>query len=94
MSKANPAATAAQTDPLRAFINTHGGAITPDQFRAFIASQGVTMADWARERGYTPREVSQVLNGQIKGRYGKSFAIAVAMGLKPAPARALEQCAA
>lgn len=94
MSKTNHAAVAASTDPFRSFVEAQGGTITPDQFRAWLASQGITLADWARERSYKPRDVSQVLNGQIKARYGKGFAIAVAMGLKPDPNRAFQQRAA
>ncbi|MGK0657612.1 MULTISPECIES: DNA-binding protein [unclassified Methylococcus] len=93
MSNTNQAA-GAQANPFCAFIEAQGGTITPDQFRSWLALQGITMADWARERGFRPREVSLVLNGQIKARYGRSFSIAVAMGLKPDPNRAQKQHAA
>lgn len=94
MSTPLPAATAAKTDPYRDFVATCGGTVTPEQFRGYLKSHGLTLADWARERGYTPRQVSLVLNGQIKARYGKGHAIAVAMGLKPAPGGVPERRAA
>ena len=55
---------------------------TPDQVKAEFISAGITVSRWARDRGYKPREVSLVLNGQVKGRYGKGHEIAVALGLK------------
>lgn len=56
---------------------------TPDQIKAEFLAAGITVSGWARDRGYTPREVSLVLNGQVKGRYGKGHEIAVKLGLKP-----------
>jgi gp16 family phage-associated protein len=56
---------------------------TPDQIKAEFLAAGITVSGWARDRGYTPRQVSLVLNGQVKGRYGKGHEIAVALGLKP-----------
>lgn len=56
---------------------------TPDQVKADFLASGITISQWAREHNYTPREVSLVLNGQIKGRYGKGHDIAVALGIKP-----------
>jgi gp16 family phage-associated protein len=55
---------------------------TPDQVKADFRAAGITISQWAREHGYTPRQVSLVLNGQIKGRYGKSHEIAKKLGLK------------
>lgn len=61
---------------------------TPEQVKADFEANGITIAGWARKKGYKPREVSNVLNGQIKGRYGKGHDIAVALGLKPNPEQA------
>jgi gp16 family phage-associated protein len=58
---------------------------TPEQIKADFLARGITISQWARNHGYTPREASLVLNGQIKGRYGKGHEIAVALGLKPSP---------
>lgn len=55
---------------------------TPDQVKADFLAKGITISKWARERNYTPREVSLVLNGQVKGRYGKGHDIAIALGIK------------
>jgi gp16 family phage-associated protein len=55
---------------------------TPDQVKANFLAAGITMSEWARAQGFTPRDVSLVLNGQIKGRYGKGHKIAVALGIK------------
>lgn len=61
---------------------------TPEQVKADFLASGITISDWARKNHYTPREVSLVLNGQIKGRYGKGHAIAVALGIKPSTEQA------
>lgn len=55
---------------------------TPEEVKAEFLAQGLTISDWARNNGYKPRDVSLVLNGQIKGRYGKGHDIAVKLGLK------------
>jgi gp16 family phage-associated protein len=55
---------------------------TPDQVNKEFIDAGITISQWARDHGYTPRQVSLVLNGQIKGRYGKSHEIAKKLGLK------------
>lgn len=58
---------------------------TPDQVKADFQAKGITISQWARDHGYKPREVSLVLNGQVKGNYGKGHDIAVALGLKASP---------
>jgi gp16 family phage-associated protein len=55
---------------------------TPDQVKKEFLDAGITISQWARDHGYTPRQVSLVLNGQIKGRYGTSHEIAKKLGLK------------
>jgi len=47
--------------------------------------EGVSVAQWARARGFEPRQVYAVLSGRSKGRFGKSHQIAVELGLKPLP---------
>ena len=56
--------------------------LTPEQVKENWLEKGITGADWARDNGYTPRQVSTVLNGQIKGRFGKGHEIAVKLGIK------------
>jgi len=67
-------------------MQTHEQIKTPDQVKAEFEANGITISQWAREHNWTPREVSLVLNGQVKGRYGKGHDIAVALGLKLTPA--------
>lgn len=67
---------------------------TPEQVKADFTAKGITISQWARDHNYTPREVSLVLNGQVKGNYGKGHDIAVALGLKPAPDPEPERAAA
>lgn len=58
---------------------------TPEQVKAEFLAAGITISAWARARNWTPREVSLVLNGQVKGRYGRGHDIAVALGIKTEP---------
>jgi len=58
---------------------------TPAQVKAEFNANGITVSKWARDRNWKPREVSLVLNGQVKGHYGRAHDIAVALGIKPNP---------
>jgi gp16 family phage-associated protein len=53
--------------------------------KARLARQGVTVRQWAKQQGFQETMVYMLLNGQLKGCYGKSHQVAVALGLKPAP---------
>lgn len=55
---------------------------TPEQVKAELLAKGQTISGWAREHNFTPREVTLVINGFTKGRYGKGHEIAVALGIK------------
>lgn len=55
---------------------------TPEQVKADFLAKGKTISGWARENNFAPRDVSMVLNGISKGRYGRGHDIAVALGLK------------
>ncbi len=59
---------------------------TPEQVRQEYRAKGITIASVARSKGWSPQEVYKVLNGQIKGNFGKSHDIAIFFGLKKAPA--------
>ena len=61
------------------------GVKTAEAFKKELTDNGMTISEWARNKGYTPREVMMVLNGFVKGKYGKSHQIAVAIGLKEQP---------
>lgn len=43
---------------------------------------GVSIADWARDRGFSPALVYQILAGRKRCSRGQSHQIAVALGLK------------
>ena len=58
--------------------------MTPEQIKNRFRQRGITFTQWAEENGYSRNEVSRVLNGQTKARYGKAHEIAVKLGLKPA----------
>ncbi len=56
---------------------------TAAEVRAEFAHRGQTITVWAREHGYTPSLVFEVLRGtRIRGTFGKSHEIAVLLGLK------------
>ncbi len=55
---------------------------TPAQVKREYRAKGVTIASIARENNWRPQDVYKVLNGQIKGNFGKSHEIAVFLGLK------------
>lgn len=52
------------------------------QIKRDFEARGVNMAEWARERGYMPQHVYDVLNGRTLGRRGNAHEIAVLLGLK------------
>ena len=56
--------------------------LTLEQLRANFAKEGKTLAQWARENGYKPRDVYLVTGGLNKAKYGKGHEIAVKLGLK------------
>lgn len=61
-------------------------ALTPEQVRERMRARGMTVSRWAREHGYPLQAVYRVMGGQSKGYFGQAYDIAVALGLKLAPA--------
>jgi len=55
---------------------------TAEEARQWLAYHGVSVAQWARERGFSARLVGQVLAGQKLGVRGQSHDIAVSLGMK------------
>ncbi|MBJ8477193.1 DNA-binding protein [Acinetobacter bereziniae] len=55
---------------------------TVTQVKQELNATGKPVSTWAKERGFTPQEVYKVLNGQVKGNFGRAHQIAVALGLK------------
>ncbi len=47
-----------------------------------LQKRGLSIAEWARQNGFTPELVHQVLNSNKTPMRGKSHAIAVKLGLK------------
>ncbi len=55
-----------------------------EAIRRQFYEHGVTVADWARERGFDAHLVYSVLNGRSRAQRGESHRIAIALGLKKA----------
>jgi len=55
---------------------------TAAEARQWFAYHGVSVAQWAREHGFSRELVYQVLGGQKKGLRGQSHDIAVSLGIK------------
>lgn len=53
-----------------------------DDVRSVFRVRGISIAAWARSRGYSPQLVYQVLTGRNPCSRGQSHAIAVALGIK------------
>lgn len=60
--------------------------MTPDQIKRHLRDRGITIKQWAEEHGFAHEDVYQVLQGRNKASFGKGHRIAVALGLKKAPA--------
>lgn len=59
--------------------------LTVDEVRSQLQAQGVSIAEWAREQGFSRVQVYAVLSGRTKGLRGVSHEIAAALNLKPKP---------
>jgi len=55
---------------------------TSQEVRSELQKRGLSIADWARQNGFTPELVHQVLNSNRIPVRGKSHEIAVKLGLK------------
>lgn len=55
---------------------------TQHEVRAQFIAQGICIADWARENGFTPSLVYDIISGRKKCMRGQSHQIAVLLGLK------------
>lgn len=54
---------------------------SPEVIKSFHEA-GVTIATWARERGYEPQIVYAVMHGRSKALRGKAHQIAKELGMK------------
>jgi len=55
---------------------------TRQQARAWLNSQGTSIADWARAHGLKPQVVHDLLSGNSLGSRGQSHDAAVLLGMK------------
>ncbi|MGI1672183.1 MAG: DNA-binding protein [Neptuniibacter sp.] len=55
---------------------------TPKEVRHEFEQWGISISSWAKENGFSPALVYQVLSGKNKCLRGQSHRIAVALGLK------------
>ena len=53
-----------------------------NQVRALFEDSGISVAEWARARGFSASLVYQVMEGRRKCLRGQSHQIAVSLGLK------------
>lgn len=58
---------------------------TLDGFLSSLEAQEITVADWARSKGFAVRAVYAVISGHHTGTRGKAREVLKAMGLKPPP---------
>jgi gp16 family phage-associated protein len=65
--------------------NEPKGLATVQDVRQRFVDEGLSINAWAKARGYKPRTVYAVLQGQLECRHGISHQIAVDLGLKAAP---------
>jgi gp16 family phage-associated protein len=56
--------------------------LSPEEARAKLDEQGLSIAKWAVKNGLNPNTVSDLLNGRKKGVRGESHNAAVLLGLK------------
>jgi len=55
------------------------------EVRQRFLDDGISVAGWARDRGFSLPLVYSVLSGRNRASRGESFLISVALGLRPPP---------
>ncbi len=55
---------------------------TPEEIRQEFAMRGIAISSWAREMGFSPGLVHQVLAGRLRCVRGQAHQVAVILGLK------------
>lgn len=55
---------------------------TVEEVREEFSQRGIPVSVWAREMGFSPGLVHQVLSGRLKCVRGQAHQVAVALGLK------------
>ena len=56
-----------------------------NRVKARFEAEGVSIAEWARARGFDRKLVYRLLNGEVKGTRGQAHKIACELGLKREP---------
>ncbi|WP_024672869.1 DNA-binding protein [Pseudomonas syringae] len=56
--------------------------VTPEQARAALDRQGMSIAEFCRRHSLNKNLVSDLLNGRRKGRRGEAHRAAVLLGIK------------
>ena len=56
--------------------------MTPEAAKQALYAKGVTLRQFAREKDFNYRTVSEVVRGVNKGLYGEGHRVAVALGIK------------
>ena len=57
-----------------------------DEVKAWLDRHGVTIHEWAHAHAFTPGVVYALLQGRTRGLRGEAHQVAIALGMKPAPA--------
>lgn len=60
---------------------------TPESALAAFRRNGICVSHWARDLGLPRTAVVDALRGKAKGHRGMAHRAAVALGMKPAPAK-------
>ena len=55
---------------------------TPEQVKNRLRNEGKTLKQFAIDHNFPEMQVYRVMNGTIKGAFGRGHEIAVALGLK------------
>jgi len=63
-------------------LNSNSPIRTTDEVREELARRGIAINEWAREMGFSPGLVHQVLAGRLRCTRGESHKVAVMLGLK------------
>lgn len=58
---------------------------TLSEVKLWFEAYGVSVAEWAKSRGFAKEVVYAVLSGRSRGQRGQAHQVAVALGIKPAP---------
>ncbi|MCB1864437.1 MAG: DNA-binding protein [Chromatiales bacterium] len=61
------------------------GLATREELKQAFSERGISVAEWARSRGYDAQQVYAVLSGRSQGLRGSAHEIAVALRLKAPP---------